>query len=139
MIFSDRRQYIDQMHNDLIIEPTKDTPYIRVDQIEGLIEIKGRSSPQSALEFFHPLIDSIKKLKARSSVKLVFNLEYFNTSSAKCIFNVFRELNMLSKLGITVEVDWLYEEDDEDMREIGTDFEELTKLPFHFIIDYSVA
>lgn len=139
MIRLDSQHYIDLVQRDLIIEPTRDTPYIRVDQHKGVIEIKGRSSPQSALEFFHPLINSIKKLKARSSVKLVFNLEYFNTSSAKCIFNVFRELNILSKLGVNVEVDWVYEEDDEDMRDIGSDFEELTRLPFHFVIDYSEA
>ena len=58
-------------------------------------------------------------------------LEYFNTSSSKCILDVFKKLETLS--GTEVSVKWYYEEDDEDMLEAGEDYEAIIDLPFEMI------
>jgi hypothetical protein len=58
-------------------------------------------------------------------------LEYFNTSSSKCLLDIFRKLESLSKSGKSeIKVIWLYEEEDEDMMEAGDDYKTIVKLPF---------
>ena len=58
-------------------------------------------------------------------------LEYFNTSSSKCILDVFKKLESVT--GSEVSVKWYYEEDDEDMLEAGEDYEAIIDLPFEMI------
>ena len=50
-------------------------------------------------------------------------LEYFNTSSSKCILDVFKKLEAIHKAKNDVIINWHYEEDDEDMLEAGEDYE----------------
>ena len=60
-------------------------------------------------------------------------LEYFNTSSSKCILDVFKKLEAIHKSRNEVEVNWFYEEDDEDMLEAGEDYESIIRVPFNMI------
>jgi hypothetical protein len=57
-------------------------------------------------------------------------LEYFNTSSSKCILDVFKKLEAIYKSGNEVVINWFYEEDDEDMLEAGEDYQSIIKIPF---------
>ena len=66
-----------------------------------------------------------------SSTVLNVQLEYFNTSSSKCILDVFKKLESVT--GSEVSVKWYYEEDDEDMLEAGEDYEAIIDLPFEMI------
>ena len=58
-------------------------------------------------------------------------LEYFNTSSSKCILDDFKKLETLS--GTSITINWYYEEDDEDMLEAGEDYQALVDIPFKMI------
>ncbi len=62
-------------------------------------------------------------------------MEYFNTSSSKCILDVFKKLENVFKKnneeGVTI--NWYYEEDDEDMLEAGEDYQSILKIPFKMI------
>ena len=57
-------------------------------------------------------------------------LEYFNTSSSKCILDVFKKLEAIHKSKHEVIINWYYEEDDEDMLEAGEDYESIIRVPF---------
>ena len=116
----------------LIIEGTPKTPTIRFDSKEGLFEIKGRSIPENSVEFYKPLIDWLESYKDEPLPKTTvqIRLEYFNTSSSKCILEVFKKLEAIHKAKHEVEVNWYYEEDDEDMLEAGEDYEAIIKVPF---------
>ena len=59
-------------------------------------------------------------------------LEYFNTSSSKCILDVFKKLEGIHKSNNEVIINWYYEEDDEDMLDMGKDYESLIRIPFDF-------
>jgi hypothetical protein len=63
----------------------------------------------------------------------IVKLEYFNTSSSKCILDVFKKLEAIHKAKNEVEVNWYYEEDDEDMLEAGEDYESIIRVPFKMI------
>ncbi|MFZ0280708.1 MAG: SiaC family regulatory phosphoprotein [Bacteroidales bacterium] len=119
----------------IIIEGTPKTPTIKFDATEGVFEIKGRSIPENSVEFYKPLVDWLDSYKESPLGKTVVNikLEYFNTSSSKCILDVFKKLEAIHKAKNDVEVNWYYEEDDEDMLEAGEDYESIIRVPFKMI------
>lgn len=103
----------------ILIEGTPKTPTIKFDASSGVFEIKGRSIPENSVNFYKPLIDWLDSYKEDPNDKTIVNirLEYFNTSSSKCILDVFKKLESIYKAKNEVEVNWYYEEDDEDMLE----------------------
>lgn len=119
----------------IIREGTPKTPYVRLDGENGLVEIKGRSIPENSVEFYKPLIDWLEKYGGEPSNETNVNiqLEYFNTSSSKCILDIFKRLELIHKKGNPVEINWYYEEDDEDMFEAGEDYQSIIGIPFKMI------
>ncbi len=119
----------------IIIEGTPKTPSVRFDAKQGLVEIKGRSIPENSIEFYKPLVDWLEQYSGTPAEKTVVNihLEYFNTSSSKCILDVFKKLETIHKAKNDVVVNWYYEEDDEDMLEAGEDYESIIRIPFKMI------
>ncbi len=120
----------------LTIEGTAKTPTIKFDSAAGVIEIKGRSIPENSIEFYKPLIDWLDKYSFKPQGNTVVNiqLEYFNTSSSKCILDVFKKLEAINKSGNSkVIINWHYEEDDEDMSEAGEDYQAIINIPFTMV------
>lgn len=119
----------------ILIEGTPKTPTIKFDASSGVFEIKGRSIPENSVDFYKPLIDWLDSYKEDPNDKTIVNirLEYFNTSSSKCILDVFKKLESIYKAKNEVEVNWYYEEDDEDMLEAGEDYESIIRVPFKMI------
>ena len=117
------------------IEGTAKTPTVKFDVQGGTFEIKGRSIPENSIEFYKPLVDWLDEY-AKSPLPLTqvnVQLEYFNTSSSKCILDVFKKLETINKGKSEVVVNWYYEEDDEDMLEAGEDYESIIRVPFKMI------
>ncbi len=121
--------------DSIVIEGTPKTPSIGFDAVAGKIEIKGRSIPENSIEFYKPLVDWLEAYAAAPLANTVVNiqLEYFNTSSSKCILDIFKKLENISKAGSAVIINWYYEEDDEDMLEAGEDYQSIIKVPFKMI------
>ena len=119
----------------IIIEGTPKTPSIRFDSKEGIFEIKGRSIPENSVEFYKPLNEWLDLYMQGPLDKTTVNirLEYFNTSSSKCILDVFKRLEAIHRSKHDVEINWYYEEDDEDMLEAGEDYDSIIKVPFKMI------
>ena len=119
----------------IVIEGTSKTPQVEFDGTSGELLIKGRSIPENSIEFYKPLIDWIEDYANQASGDTVvkIQLEYFNTSSSKCILDVFKRLEMIRKNGKTVAIKWHYEVDDEDMLEAGEDYQAIIDLPFDMI------
>ena len=120
----------------LIQEGTPKTPFVNFDADRGLIELAGRSIPEDSINYYKPLLDWIgeygKEPQEATTVNL--KLEYFNTSSSKCILDVFKKLEVISRSGMSkVTVNWYFEEEDEDMQEAGQDYESITAVPFNIV------
>lgn len=114
------------------LEGTPKTPTVEFDFNNGSLLIKGRSIPENSIEFYKPLIDWIENYSSSAKDKTTLNvqLEYFNTSSSKCLLDVFKKLERISN---QVEINWYYEEDDEDMLEAGEDYDAIIDIPFKMI------
>lgn len=120
--------------DQISIEGTPKTPTVNFDA-DGKIEIKGRSIPENSIEFYKPLVQWLEEYGNSPKELTVVNiqLEYFNTSSSKCILDIFKKLEAISKSGNEVTINWYYEEDDEDMLEAGEDYQSIIKIPFKMI------
>jgi len=117
------------------IEGTPKTPTIEFDAATGVVSIKGRSIPENSVEFYKPMVDWLDECASQAKEKTEVNiqLEYFNTSSSKCILDVFKKLEVIKKGGNEVVINWFYEEDDEDMLEAGEDYQSIISIPFEMI------
>ncbi|MGW8316037.1 MAG: DUF1987 domain-containing protein [Bacteroidales bacterium] len=119
----------------LSIQGTAKTPTVKFDAKDGVIEIKGRSIPENSIEFYKPLVEWLEEYSNTplDLTQVNVQLEYFNTSSSKCILDVFKKLEAIHKGGNEVIINWYYEEDDEDMLEAGEDYESIIRVPFKMI------
>lgn len=113
-------------------ESTSSTPLIDFVLQEGTLEIKGRSIPENSFAFYQPLNEALseyaKAPKERTTLTVI--LEYFNTSSAKCLLDFFKALEILHGKTSNVTIKWGYQEEDENILEAGREYQSMLKLNF---------
>jgi len=119
----------------LNIKGSAKTPSVLLNAEKGLIELKGRSIPENTIEFYNPIFKWLDAYALMKEPKTTVNvqLEYFNTSSSKCITEIFKKLEEIARGGSDVIINWHYHPDDEDILTAGDDIKSLIKLPFNFI------
>ncbi len=128
--------------NTLSVPGTHNAPKIYFSPSENRFEIEGKSAPEDVRELYYPVIEWItsfvKETKAKNSytrsnpLVLKLNLEYFNSSSAKFIYDIILGLKELKKYGVPALVEWHYEQDDIDLREAGEDLAALSQVEFKY-------
>lgn len=120
---------------NLTITGTSKTPTIEFDYQSGNLHLKGRSIPENSLEFFQPILNWIEDYTQRPQLATTVEvkLEYFNTSSSKHLLDMFKKLERLSSNGRQVVINWHYDQEDEDMYEVGQDYQVIVKIPFKLI------
>jgi len=127
----------------LIIEPTLNSPRVILDPEKKIFEFSGESRPENVKNFFMPVLEWLEDFSDELSeqdstngkfpLEFHFNFEYFNSTSAKFILDIFKTLSKLNSRGKEVEVKWHYEEDDEDMLEVGKEMSRMARLPFDYV------
>jgi len=102
---------------------TQRTPQI---EISGAgCRIVGECYPENIQEFSSPVMSSLRSLVPDSgSYTVDMELFYFNSSSAKFLFDFFEFFEEKAVEGLTVKINWNYREDDDTMLEAGEDFAE---------------
>jgi hypothetical protein len=115
----------------LIIEKTGDTPSIVLDPANNRFEISERSLPENANGFYAPVFKWLTEYLETPDDKIdfVFNLEYFNTASAKQIAKILLFLEKLSKKS-DVKIIWKFKKEDTDMQASGSRYAKLLNVPF---------
>jgi len=125
----------------LRIQETHKTPEVLFDPKNEVFEIKGKSIPDDAEHFFEKILSWIEDYVSNPNDKTIIkiDLEYFNISSSKRILFMFYKLNELKEKGKDIKIIWHYNEEDEDMFEVGQDYAFMVKIPFDFVSYSSVA
>jgi len=120
---------------NLVISGSAKTPAIDFNAESGSMLLQGRSIPENSIEFYKPLNDWLDAYAEQPVGITVVDvrLEYFNTSSSKCILDFFKRLEQMNGSNTEVKVNWYFETDDEDMQEAGEDYEAIVGLPFTII------
>ena len=115
-------------------EATRTTPGIDVNMDDGSIKLFGRSSPENSVQFYSPVMEALRSHDVNlSKLDVEIRLEYFNTSSSKCLYDIFKQLKIIETSGTDLNIHWYYEPMDEDMFEAGEDYSELLDLEFNFV------
>jgi hypothetical protein len=112
------------------IEATECTPEIFFDREHHRLEIRGSSYPENARAFYAPVFFWLEEYFSQlinaggERVTVNIEIEYFNSNSWKVLVGFFDLLDKAALKGIQVTINWIYEEDDEDILEYGEEFQE---------------
>jgi hypothetical protein len=125
----------------LIIEKTASSPKVILDPDKKIFEISGESRPPDVGTFYGEIlrwmddytIHLFRSQETKDPVVFNFDLEYFNSSSAKYILDFSKQIASVHSKGKNIAVKWHYEKDDADMLEVGREMSRMAKLPFEFI------
>ena len=117
------------------IEGTDTIPRVKFDPKHGKLEIRGRSVPENSREFYKPLLDSLDQYAVNPCVltQIDIQLDYFNTTSSKCLLDLFRRIKDIHSRGNQVIVNWYCRHDDEDILEAGEDYELIVGMKFNMV------
>ena len=122
--------------NNINLEKNTSTPYypkVSFEVDSGNCEIEGESYMEEAYKFYLPLINWIKQYaqEEKGKIVLAIKLIYFNTSTSKCLLDIFEELKQYKDAGGKVQITWFYDPEDPDMIEEIKDFEREAELQFN--------
>ena len=118
----------------LEFEATKVTPYVHFDPTTGIMLIHGASMPENVTEFYGPIIDWLSSYAENpcETTVLKFNLAYFNTATSKIFMELIARIETIAEQGHKACIEWWLEPHDNDMREAGEDYANLTPLLVEF-------
>ena len=120
----------------LVIEGEKKTPHIRLNPETRQLKFEGRSIPEDTISFYEPILKWMEEYvnsDREDTTDLHINLEYFNTSTSRYLFGIFKKLEAYLNRGNPVVIHWYYEKDDFEMLESGEDYASILKIPFKMV------
>ncbi|HPW66131.1 MAG TPA: DUF1987 domain-containing protein [Salinivirgaceae bacterium] len=122
---------------NLIIEATRQTPGIYFDSNEGIFHIFGQSYPEDVNEVFKPIFEWLSDFEPERGKQYIvkINMKYYNSASSRKLFDLLRTFNELYRNNYLFTVQWCYNKEDEDILESGQNFDDLTEMPFEFIVN----
>ena len=123
--------------NSINIQSSEFTPKVLFDPSANKYEISGESRPENSGKFYEPIIQWLEQyassLNGSSNIVFEFKFDYFNSSSAKYILDILKQLNNYHTKGVGIKIKWSFDALDEDMKESGEEFAKLINVPFEFI------
>jgi hypothetical protein len=128
----------------LRIEGTNTTPKVIFDSKTRTLELSGYSRPENVRDFYAPLLQWIEDFKMAiiqsmsegvdtEPVTFKFKFIYFNSSSAKFIYDIILLLSDMQSNKIPLKIYWHFDEDDDELREAGEELSDMANLPFFYI------
>ena len=122
---------------NLKIEATRQTPGIYFDSNEGIFHIFGQTYPEDVNEVFKPIFEWLSDFEPERGKQYIvkINMKYYNTASSRKLFDLLRTFNELYRNNYLFTVQWCYNKEDEDILESGQNFDDLTEMPFEFIVN----
>ena len=111
-------------------------PTLSLNASSGVLELEGKSIPERTAEFYDPVLAWIDEYMQSPQEETTLNikLEYCNSSSTRYVMDMLERLDRLSKGGKKVTINWYYEEDDEDMLELGQSYSIPLSIPINMIL-----
>ena len=127
--------FIDTME-PLIIPVDENTPSVKLNAEQQIFIIEGESIPESAHKFYKPILEWLRVYEKvlheqkrifedNRRMTFQFKYDYFNSGSAKYIYEIFSILDKMAMNNLRVRIKWFYSKEDSDMKQAG---EELKKM-----------
>lgn len=121
--------------NKLIIQEDKNTPNVILDPENFNFRFFGKSFPENSKKFYQPVIEWLEKYAPPPGSLIEFNFYfyYLSSSSVIAVLEILKRLGKWRENGITLKINWSYDEDDEEIRRIGEDYMKIVEFPFNFV------
>jgi hypothetical protein len=118
------------MEKYVIQEKERNCPGIVFYQSLNKLDIIGRAIPENPELLFTRLNDWISAHLVRNEgLNISFQLEYINSGSSKYLFETLKNVAASRKKGKKIRIKWLFEEDDEAMKELGEHYRDTSGIP----------
>lgn len=124
------------MLEPLLIESTSDTPLVHLDKEQGIFRFEGKSLPEDVIKFYGPIQNWFCEYCANPNpdTEINFNLEYFNSSTARIIVKILIGVeSLVTSKASNVLISWQYRENDEVMMDRGMELKSVLNIPFEFV------
>jgi hypothetical protein len=120
---------------ELILEATEKFPAIHMR--DGFISISGRSIPEDPKKEYKQVLNWVKEYvrKPAPSTEVRIKIEYSDTGSTKCIFDILKVLAVCRNSNHRIEMvfNWVYEKGDGEIVELGEFMESKLNVMFNYI------
>lgn len=111
----------------MVIEEHKKTPYIKLST--DLFEIKGKSYSEGIRSIYREVLvwldDNENDL---NNLICNFHFNIIDSTSQKKVFEILMKLKEISDK-TNIKINWYYDDDDEEIMELGEEFIELIEIP----------
>ena len=109
-------------------------PTVHFNAETGNCEISGESYLDDTAEFYEPIINWIKEYieKVNKPLRFNFNLDYFNSSSYKRLYEILILLKDYELMGGQVSVNWYFSEDEHELVEEVDDLKVSTNININY-------
>ena len=127
---------------NLYIESTEFSPKVTLDFTKQKFELIGISRPEDVIAFYETLMykldgyvsTAIKKDDISGlNFQLKFDLTYMNSASSKYILQILDYFKKLYNKEAKIEIDWYYDDIDDQIYEDGEDLSDVINMPFNLI------
>lgn len=117
-------------------ESKVDLPEMLIDESRLFISLTGSSYPEDISECYHEFLSEMKKIvpEPNSVITCEFKFIILGSASIRILHEIFLYLDNLKSKNIKTIINWYYDEEDEDMKEIGTSFSELLDMDFNLLV-----
>lgn len=99
-----------------------------------VLEMKGHTLPPNAKTFFIPIVtwaeEFLKTKPSETTINIAF--KYLHSAAGKQVFELIRLLKHSEANGNSITVNWYYEDDDDDMEQLGVDFSSVLGMKFNY-------
>ncbi len=128
----------------LYVSGSEFIPEINLSPEDNVFSITGISRPENIRLIYEPVIDWMTEYKTvladdysvyseESPFIFKLDLEYFNSSTVKFLFDIIRIVKSMREEGIPIVIQWFYDRDDQDCLEAGEDLAALAEIDFTYI------
>lgn len=127
----------------LSIDPTEFTPKVFFDPENSVFEISGFSRPENVIGFYRPILKWLDEYNDnvlsknldfnKSNLTVNLKMTYFNSASSKFLLDILLEFMKYHSKGNEVDINWYYEEGDDEIQESGEEISDMLGYPFNFI------
>lgn len=118
------------MSSSLFIKGNDISPQVYFDVNKCIYEISGRSMSVSAISTFQTVLDWVaNELPGiTNSFTLALKFQYLNSSSSKMVGVLLSDLETQYLSGKVIDVEWYFDNDDEDIQALGDEFVSSKKM-----------
>ncbi len=116
-------------------EAKNDVPELLIDEEKHYIRVSGSSYPEDIIEVYGDFLLDLSNIKIEPNSELIcdFRFDILSSATMRILHEIFTLFENYLEVGKEIVVNWFYDPDDEDMKDIGLTFAEILNLKINVI------